>query len=61
VSHRAGDRRAPGGAGRFPVRDDEELGYAASTAHGSLVYDDETAGGVLGVVHRRRGALGGAH
>ena len=45
VSHRAGDRRAPGGAGRFRVRDDEELGYAASTAHGTLAYDDEMAGG----------------
>jgi hypothetical protein len=49
---------APAG---FQVRDDEELGYAASTAHGTLAYDDETAGAVVGVVHRRRGALGGAH
>jgi hypothetical protein len=33
---------APAG---FQVRDDEELGYAASTAHGTLAYDDEMAGG----------------
>jgi hypothetical protein len=32
-----------------------------NTARGTLAYDDETAGAVLGVVHRRRGALGGAH